>query len=116
MSISQLLSSDNVSQQQDTHYSPIASIEESATNSSEIYKRFPSSSGTGSYDPITEHRSHLGNNNHGGLQNLLNDQHEERYQMADSDTDTEDIPLIKTPQIKKSSPKPQSIQKDQNSK
>ncbi|KAI8348053.1 SNF2 family N-terminal domain-containing protein [Choanephora cucurbitarum] len=116
MSISQLLSSDNANQQQDTHYSPIASIEESAANSSEIYKRFPSSSGAGSYDPITEHRSHLGNNNHGGLQNLLNDQHEERYQMADSDTDTEDIPLIKTTQIKKSSPKPQSIQKDQNTR
>ncbi|KAK4519071.1 uncharacterized protein ATC70_009302 [Mucor velutinosus] len=34
-----------------------------------------------------------------GIQNLLNNDNEDRYQMADSDTDTEDIPLIKSPKM-----------------
>ncbi|KAI8646831.1 SNF2 family N-terminal domain-containing protein [Parasitella parasitica] len=41
------------------------------------------------FDPI-ERRNN-------GIQNLLNNDNEDRYQMADSDTDTEDIPLIKSP-------------------
>ncbi|GAA5800530.1 hypothetical protein HPULCUR_005965 [Helicostylum pulchrum] len=34
-----------------------------------------------------------------GIQNLLNSDNEEKYQMADSDTDTEDIPLIRSPKV-----------------
>ncbi|KAI8967388.1 SNF2 family N-terminal domain-containing protein [Mycotypha africana] len=34
-----------------------------------------------------------------GIQNLLNSEPDEQYQMADSDTDTEDIPLIKSPRF-----------------
>ncbi|KAI8332980.1 SNF2 family N-terminal domain-containing protein [Blakeslea trispora] len=97
MSISQLLSSDNAQQQQQQQ--PYSGMDDMHTT--DIYKNY-----SPSYDPITEYRS----NPHGGLQSLLNDQ-EERYQMADSDTDTEDIPLIKSPQIKKSSPKPKPVQK-----
>ncbi|CEP15242.1 hypothetical protein [Parasitella parasitica] len=41
------------------------------------------------FDPI-ERRNN-------GIQNLLNNENEDRYQIADSDTDTEDIPLIKSP-------------------
>lgn len=42
-----------------------------------------------SFDPI-ERRNN-------GIQNLLNNDNDDRYQMADSDTDTEDIPLIRSP-------------------
>ena len=44
-----------------------------------------------SFDPI-ERRNN-------GIQNLLNNDNDDKYQMADSDTDTEDIPLIKSPKI-----------------
>ncbi|KAL7313167.1 putative DNA helicase ino80 [Mucor circinelloides] len=53
-----------------------------------------------SFDPI-ERRNN-------GIQNLLNNDNDDKYEMADSDTDTEDIPLIKSPKItsaKKSSSK-----------
>lgn len=53
-----------------------------------------------SFDPI-ERRNN-------GIQNLLNNDSDDKYEMADSDTDTEDIPLIKSPKItsaKKSSSK-----------
>ena len=44
-----------------------------------------------SFDPI-ERRNN-------GIRNLLNNDNDDKYQMADSDTDTEDIPLIKSPKI-----------------
>jgi hypothetical protein len=44
------------------------------------------------FQPFEPSRQH-------GIQNLLNSDNEEKYQMADSDTDTEDIPLIRSPKV-----------------
>ncbi|KAI9485948.1 MAG: SNF2 family N-terminal domain-containing protein [Benjaminiella poitrasii] len=82
MSISQLLSSDN--SEQKATYSP--------TESAVAAPALPPSSPTfAAFDPI-ERRNN-------GIQNLLNSDSEDKYQMADSDTDTEDIPLIRSPKI-----------------
>ncbi|KAI7905492.1 SNF2 family N-terminal domain-containing protein [Cokeromyces recurvatus] len=78
MSISQLLSSDNSDQK--ATYTPTESTAQAIPSSSPNFTVF---------DPI-ERRNN-------GIQNLLNSDGEEKYQMADSDTDTEDIPLIRSP-------------------
>jgi DNA helicase INO80 len=77
MSISQLLSSDNAVQQPSTVYSPTTETTAPAFEHK--------------YDPI-ERRNN-------GIQNLLNSDTDEKYQMADSDTDTEDIALIRSPKV-----------------
>ncbi|RCI07069.1 putative DNA helicase ino80, partial [Rhizopus stolonifer] len=59
------------------------------------------------YSPITEPLSHPYDpieRRNPGIQNLLNKDQEERYQMADSDTDTEDIPLSKAPKMENDAP------------
>jgi hypothetical protein len=81
MSISQLLSSDNAVQQQPV-YSPTT-----ATTAAPVFEQDHVSK----YDPV-ERRNN-------GIQNLLNSDNEEKYQMADSDTDTEDIALIRSPKV-----------------
>lgn len=85
MSISQLLSSDNTENR--AAYSP---IEHNSPVNNTVYNGAPIQ-GT-NFDPI-ERR----NNN--GIQNLLNNDNAEGYQMDDSDTDTEDIPLIRSPKV-----------------
>lgn len=92
MSISQLLSSDN-SENRAT-YSPVES--NSPVNSSAIYSGVPIQ-GT-NFDPI-ERRNN-------GIKNLLNNDNTEGYQMDDSDTDTEDIPLIRSPKLEVASTPP----------
>jgi DNA helicase INO80 len=84
MSISQLLSSDTTSNERPI-YSPVEN--NSPVNTNIVYNGAPIQ-GT-HFDPI-----HRRNN---GIQNLLNN--DEVYQMDDSDTDTEDIPLIRSPKI-----------------
>lgn len=82
MSISQLLTSDNSNTIQQPVYSPTT---ETATPVSFSHDH------VSKYDPIGRRNN--------GIQNLLNSDNEEKYQMADSDTDTEDITLIRSPNV-----------------
>ncbi|KAF7725825.1 putative DNA helicase ino80 [Apophysomyces ossiformis] len=83
MSISQLLSSDASERPYQPTY---ASAEKNTalTETPELEK------------PSAENDQSSSSNFRNGIRNLLNSPSEEGYQMADSDTDTEDIPLIRS--------------------
>lgn len=98
MSISQLLSSDTSPrpQQQATKPSlgkdPNTIAGPSSSSSIPPYKSEPQEQ---QQRPISESQG-ASSTFRSGIKNLLNSDNEEVYQMADSDTDTEDIPLLQS--------------------